>query len=73
MWISHQPSKNQYICKYLGKYLNTINSIFRKSCEKELITKEHTVMHTHLNFKFKSAVYFSTLDIKLLTTVHIHF
>ena len=35
-----------------------------KSREKGLITKEHIVTHTHLNFVFKHALHFSILAIK---------
>ena len=32
-----------------------------KSREKVFITKEHIAKHAHLNFKFKAALYTSTL------------
>ena len=33
-----------------------------------LITKEHIVTHTHLNFAFKRALHFSILAIKLFNS-----
>ena len=50
-------SKNQELCKYLMhvnkvKQLNYSNA-FLESREKGLITKEHIVMHMHLNSIFK--------------------
>ena len=38
-----------------------IIKIIMKSREKRLITKEHIATRTHLNFKFKLAVYSRTL------------
>ena len=40
--------------------------VIRKSHEQRLLTKEHIVTCTHLNFKFKIVLYTSTLMIKLL-------
>ena len=41
---------------------------FHISREKRLITKEHIVTHTCLNFAFKWALDFSTLSIKLFNS-----
>ena len=50
------PSKNQVLCNIA----DTLIGLFPfSSREKELITKEHIVMHMHLNFVFKWALHFS--------------
>ena len=48
--------------------LISLISVFIKSCEKGLITKEHIVMDTHLTFGFKWAVHLSTLAVKLFNS-----
>ena len=48
------------------KYLN-----YKKSHEKGLITKKRIVTHTHLNFKFKLVLYFSSLYNKEIVTAYI--
>ena len=48
------------------KHCNHLKYFFIKSHEKGLITNEHIVAHTHLNFVFEWALHFSTLVIKLL-------
>ena len=57
----------EYVCRRVLLY-NPV--IFDKidnnnNNNKELTTKEHIVMHTHLNFIFKWALHYSTLAIKL--------
>ena len=44
-------------CKYLNEDTYTTH-------ENRFITEGHIVMHTHLNFTFKCALYFSTVAIK---------
>ena len=72
--FSYVPPKNHALCKlnyvpiihhYCLENAINKNHITRRSCEQRLITKEHIAMYTHLNFKLKFAVYFSTLVIKL--------
>ena len=43
-------------------------TVKNQQLRKRLITKEHIATHTHLNFKFKPALYSSTLVITLFNT-----
>ena len=62
-----------YVACYLflnnAKHIVDANYVFKKSCEKQLITKECTVTHAHSNFMFKWASCFGTLAIKLVKIV----
>ena len=67
------PSKNQALCEYCTHsskliLLISLISVFIKSCEKRLITKEHIITDTYLTFVFKWAVHFSTLATKLFSS-----
>ena len=50
---------------------NLLVSIFVKSSENELITKENIVVHTPSNFVIKQALRFSTLATKLFSSFFI--
>ena len=61
------PSKNQVFCKSACMHRSAMLN-HCKSYEKGFITKEHIVMHRHLNLKFKLVLYSSTLDTKLFSS-----
>ena len=49
----------------IANTLISLFPVFTQSSESGLITKEHIVTHTHLNFGFQRALHFSTLAMQL--------